>query len=96
MKTVTINGAEYTLGSIKSGVGRKMQDKYPDASERNVAWIAESLKSGGFAESTPQWVDENVDWFMFNDLLIAAFEASGFKTETPKVGEEVPPVEAVA
>lgn len=101
MKTVTINGTEYFLGSIKTGIGRRMKDKYTDTTDYNVAFVAESLKSGGFADATPDWVDENVDYFNggFNEVLMKAFEANGFKVEQPKLeqvqsGEGQPPVEA--
>lgn len=97
MATATINGAEYTFGSIKAGVGRKLKEKYPDTGDFNVALIAASLNAGGMPEATPQWVDENVDYFLdgvFNQFLIAAFEANGFKVEKPKAGEEQPPVAA--
>jgi hypothetical protein len=94
---VIINGVSYPFGPIKAGVGRKLKEKYPDTGDFNVALIAESLKAGGAAYATPQWVDENVDYFLdgiFNQFLTAALEANGFKVEKPKVGEEQPPVEA--
>lgn len=97
MKTVTINGTEYVFGPIKAGVGRKLKEKYPETGDFNVALIAASLKAGGMEEATPQWVDDNVDYFLegtFNQFLIAAFEVNGFKVETTKVGEGQPPAEA--
>lgn len=95
MTTTTIKGTEYNFGSIKAGIGRKLKEKYPDTGDFNVALIAESLKAGGMPEASPQWVDDNVDYFLdgvFNQFLIAAFEANGFKVEKP--GEAKPPVEA--
>jgi hypothetical protein len=95
MNTVTISGADYTFGPVKTGVGRKLRKQYPDTGDFNVALIAESLKAGGMAEATPQWVDDNVDYFhVFDQFLNATFEANGFKVETAKVGEEQPPVVA--
>lgn len=95
MKTITINEVEYKFGAIKVGIGRKLKDQFPDPTDYNVAFVAESLKQGGMAEATPQWVDENVDYFTggFNKFLAAAFEANGFKVETPKMGEGQPSVE---
>lgn len=97
--TATINGAEYTFGSIKAGVGRKLKEKYPDTGDFNVALIAASLNAGGMPEATPAWVDENVDYFVdgaFNKFLTAAFEANGFKVEVPQSGEGQPSPVAAA
>lgn len=95
-KTETIGGKEYVFDSIKTGVGRKMKEKYPESSDYNVAFIAESLKAGGNEEATPELVDSEFAYFTgdFNLALAAAFEANGFKVEIPKSGEEKPPVEA--
>jgi hypothetical protein len=91
MKTVTINGTEYTFGPIMTGVGRKLKEQYPDRVEHNIAFIAASLKAGGNAESTPEWVDENVPYYnIFSEFLQAAFEANGFKAEIPKAGGAEP------
>jgi hypothetical protein len=99
MTTVTINGKDYELGSIKAGVGRKLKAKYPDESDFGVAFLAESLKAGGFSEATPEWVDENLNYFdgQLNEAQIKAYQANGIKTEVkPKMGEARPPVEAAA
>lgn len=95
MKTIQINDADITFGTIKVGIGRRMKTQYPDTEDYNVAFVAESLKAGGNTEATPEWVDANVNYFDFNKYLAASFEANGFKVETPKVGEAKPPVEAV-
>jgi hypothetical protein len=94
--TRIINGKEYKFGSIKLGVGRHMKVKYPDAFDHNVAFVAESLKQGGMAEATPEWVDENVNFYTgeFSEFVSAAFAANGIKVEIPKPGGEAPPVEA--
>lgn len=96
-KIVTISDKSYTFASIKTGTGRKMKDLFPDPNEYNVAFVAESLKAGGNADATPDFVDGEFDYFTgdFNKALAAAFEANGFKVEVPKSGEDKPPVEAV-
>lgn len=98
MDSIEINGKTYTLGVIKTGPGRKMQKQYPDPSDYNVAFLAASLKSGGLEEATPEWVDENIDFYPvvvggqseFLQLLNKALEANGVKIEAPKPGGEVP------
>lgn len=83
MKTVSINGAEYTLASIKTGVGRKLKEKFPDNVDFNVALIAASFNAGGHPEITAEWIDENVDYFgAFSQLLTDALEVNGLKVKT--------------
>lgn len=96
MKSVTINGQSYALSVIKLGVGRRIKDQYPDPIQYNTAFVAESLKAGGFAEASAEWLEENCGYFEFNQLVIAAYEANNVVLEKPKPGEGQPPVEAAA
>jgi hypothetical protein len=94
-KTIAVNGAEYTLGTIKMGVGRRLKAKYPDPEDYNVAFVGESLKAGGNPDASYEWVDENLDYGnSFIEFVSAAFEVNGFKLEKPKTGEDQPPVAA--
>lgn len=81
MKTVTINGTDYVLGVIKTGAARKLQDTTKNPSDFNVAFLSASLIAGGNAEATPQWIDDNLDYFaVFNPLVAEALEVNGLKT----------------
>lgn len=93
----TIDGQAFTLGTIKLGVGRKLRKQYPDTEDFNIAFIVESLKAGGNADASTEWLEENVNYFNgdFNELLLEAFQVNGLNVEKPKPGEEMPPVEAV-
>ena len=88
MKTVTINGTAYTLGIIKTGVARKLQDAIKNSSDFNVAFLSASLIAGGMPEATPEWIDDNLDYFaVFNPLVVEALEVNGLRS--PK-GEDKP------
>lgn len=93
-QTVTIEGREYTLGRIKTGLGRKIKASKTDPSDFSVAFLAASLQSGGMTEATPEWVDDNIPFFNgagqspFSELLTAAYAINGYKVAAP--GESQP------
>jgi len=89
-KTVTIDGQDYTLGVIKTGLGRKLRSRAgAEPSDFNVAFLAASLNAGGNPEATPEWVDENLPFFgTFNVLWAAAIELNGLKA--PSTGDAQP------
>jgi hypothetical protein len=80
-KTITINGKDYTLGVIKTGLGRKLQAHAKgDSSEFSVAFLAASLNAGGHKDATIEWVDDNIPFYgAFNELWAAALELNGMK-----------------
>lgn len=96
--TRTICGSEYTFDNIRIGDARRLKQDNQNPSDYNVAFIAASLRAGGHAQATPDWVD-NLPFFGdggFNDMLRAANEACGFNVEEPKAGEAQPAEEPAA
>lgn len=98
-KVVTIEGREYTLGRIKTGVGRRLRASIADSSDYSVAMVSASLRAGGMPEATPEWVDENIPWFglekgiedsPFQQLLVETYAMHGYKMEFPRKGESQP------
>jgi hypothetical protein len=100
--TRTIAGTEYIFDNIRIGDARRMKKDYPEPSDYNVAFIAASLRAGGNAEASIEWVDANLPFFdgAFVELLGAAYEACGMKLEKQTPGEaqpaEVPATETAA
>lgn len=94
-KVVTIEGREYTLGRIKTGIGRKIKASKTDPSDFSVAFLSASLQSGGMTEATPEWVDDNIAFFdgagqsPFQQLLTEAYAVNGYKVAASK-GELLP------
>lgn len=98
-KTVTINGEVYTLGTIKTGVGRKIHADNKSPDDINLALIVASLNAGGHPEVTPQWVDETVDYYGaggYGDLLDKMLTVNGLKVEASKAPGGEAPAEAAA
>jgi hypothetical protein len=79
-----IAGKEYIFDNIRIGDARRMKKDYPEPSDYNVAFIAASLRAGGMAEATTEWVDNNLPFFngCFVECLAAAYEACGMKLNT--------------
>jgi hypothetical protein len=95
-KTITVAGKDYTLGVIRTGLGRKLQAHAKgDSSEFSVAFLAASLNAGGHKEATIEWVDENIPFYgAFNELWAAALELNGMKKPTGENRPEPGPAAA--
>ena len=92
----TIAGRDLVFDNIRIGDARRMKKDYPDNADYNVAFIAASMRAGGMADATPEYVDREFPFFdgVFPALLGAAFEACGMKIEKPAEGEAQPAIAA--